>query len=201
MVTTTEDDDLPTRDALGTDLVRVRKMLALGYGESMIAKLLGICTNRARHAVIVATGDRQGAPSPDEIAARCAEIQAGWSAEMAQAARRGEPRFSSSAIFADYAERVARRRAKQKAAAAARLAARVETGRVPVFKCVTLAGEVRWSVRVQIGDGPGRRTGIRTCDTREEAEAWGREWLRTEYDRRRQDESCCGVGEAGKAEG
>lgn len=183
MVTTT-NDDMPERDAFGTDLNRVRTMLDLGYSERMIGRLLGITTNRARYAAIVATGDRQGAPTPEEIwVSGVAEIQAGWTEDMARAAKHGEPRLSST-VVRDMAKYIAGQESRDRHHDE-QMRRRVESGRVPVYQLKT--GEKRWQVKLQLrGRYVSRRFG-----TREEAEAWGRDWLLEQLERH-QAEACCG---------
>lgn len=93
-------DDLPKFDAHGTDLSRVRALLARGYSDSLIAEVLGISVDNARYAVVVALDLREGSPSPEEIAAGRAEIQAAWSAQTFIDARRGVPRKSARFVRA-----------------------------------------------------------------------------------------------------
>ena len=189
MVTTTQtnDDDLPTHDAFGTDLRRVRAMVARGFSDRLIGESLGISRERARHAILVATDDRQGAPTPGEIAAVCAEIQAGWTAEMAAAARRGEPRLSSTTIRKDHAETRDRVRQAVVAYWARTRERRVEEQPIPIRVRPGLERPYRAHVRLR------DRAANRCFATHEEAEAWGRQWLRTEL-KRLQDESCSGAG-------
>lgn len=189
MVTTTEqnDDDIPTHDAYGTDLRRVRAMIARGFSDRLIGESLGISRERARHAILVATDDRQGAPTPSEIASACHEIQSGWTAEMAAAARRGEPRLSSTTVRVNHRE--TRERVRQAVVAywARTRERRVEEQPIPITVRPGMERPFRAHVRL-------RNRGQNKCfATREEAEAWGREWLRVEL-KRLQDESCCGAG-------
>ena len=172
MVTTTnENDDLPTHDCFGTDLRRVRAMLDLGYRESAIAQALGISTNHARHAVIVATDDRQGSPTLHEIAERCLEIQAEWTPEQAAAARHGEARLSSPVV-----RNMARFFNGQKARQAHHVNV-VDVG----------GGGRRFEARVRLGG----RTGCQRFDDHSEAVAWGRAWMRRQWEVR-QAEACAG---------
>jgi len=188
MVTTTnENDDLPTHDCFGTDLRRVRAMLDLGYRESAIAQALGITTNHARHAVIVATDDRQGSPTLQEIADRCREIQDGWTVEQAQAARRHEPRTSSTAVRPDAAKTAAATREKVARYWARRQEWRVHHGPIPVIHYPAFASELRFRASVQLAG----KNASRFFATREEAEAWGRDWLVKRYEAL-QAEACCG---------
>ena len=183
MVTTNENDDMPTHDCFGTDLARVRAMLDLGYPESLIAESMGIHLNRARHAVIVATGDRQGAPTLEEIAERCAEIQAEWTPEQAQAAKHGEARLSSPLVrnMARFFNGQKARQAHHEEA----LRRRFESGDVRV---VEMPGNgKRYEARVQCGG----RTCAKRFDDRDEAVEWGRAWMRRQWDLR-QAEACSG---------
>lgn len=182
-------DDIPTHDCYGTDLRRVSRLLANQFPVELIAEALGISIPRARYAVIVATGDREGAPAPDELAALLAEIQAGWTPEQAAAAARGEARFSSTAI--------SRRRPTLCSPAARealerRTARRVEEGQFPIYTRRLVDGSLRYEARVEIYHDGRRSCEQRTFCTRDEAAAWGREWLRTEW-ARRHDGSCCGI--------
>ena len=187
MVTkTTNDDDLPTHDAFGTDLRRVRTMLDRGFAESLIAECLGIDTNRARHAVIVATDDRQGAPTPEEIAQRCAEIQAGWTPEQAAQAKHGEPRLSSRVARPHSITREERSRIAI-AAAAKRMAERVASGKVSVRFYPDIKSERKWQSRPCYRGRNGRRM----CVTEAEAIAWGQDWLVKQHERDA-EASCCG---------
>lgn len=184
----TRHDDIPTHDCYGTDLARVARMLEQGYSIELIAEALGITVLRARYAVIVATGDREGAPDEDELAALVAEIQSGWTAEQAAAARRGESRFSSAVV----SRRVVQSDATARAALMRRTAMRVHHGRVPISPRRRADGSIRFEARVEI-ELDGRRTqACRVFDTRDEAEAWGRDWLTNEW-RKRQAEACCGI--------
>lgn len=178
MVTTTpyDDDDLPARDALGTDLRRVAGLLERGWEEQGIAEILGITVDRARHAIIVVTGDRQGAPSPEEIAAAVLEIQAGWTEEQAIAARRGEQRASSTAVRDP--RRWAEGLVKRSVARAEAKAFRVKSGPIRVIHHVDWITERRFEARVHYGTRSARRC----FTTYGEAEAWGREWLIAEHE-------------------
>lgn len=179
MVTTTPhepDDELPARDALGTDLRRVATLLERGWEEQGIAEILGITVDRARHAIIVVTGDRQGSPSPEEIAAAVREIQAGWTEEQAIAARRGEQRSSSTAVRDP--RRWAEGLVKRAAAHAASKAFRVAHGPIRVIHHADWVTERRFEARVHYGSRSARRCFV----THAEAEAWGREWLTAEHE-------------------
>ena len=181
--TTTNDDDLPTHDCYGTDLNRVRAMLGLGYSESLIAQSMGLDTNRVRHAVIVATGDRQGAPTLEEIAERCLEIQAEWTPEQAAAAKHGEARLSSPVVrnMARFFNGQKQRQAHHEE----RLRRRVESGDVRVVE-MPGAGKP-FEARVQLGG----RTCAKRFNDRDEAVEWGRAWMRRQWDLR-QAEACSG---------
>jgi hypothetical protein len=185
MVTTTtnENDDLPTHDCFGTDLARVRTMLGLGYSESLIAQSMGLYINRVRHAVIVATGDRQGAPTLEEIAARCAEIQAGWTPEQAESAKWGEARLSSS-LVRDMSRFFNGKKARQAHHEEA-IRRRVESGDVRVVEMT--GGGKPYEARVQVGG----RTCAKRFNDRDEAVEWGRAWMRRQWDLR-QAEACAG---------
>jgi len=178
MVTTTHDDDMPTHDANGTDLRRVRAMLAAGFGADLIAEALGISTHRAAYAILVATDDREGAPDLEQLAALCREIQAGWTPEQAAAARHGEPRNSSLVVRPHYAITCQRRETSLHL----RQAARIAEGEVPVFERPTLPPSMRWQARLDIQIYGKRRYGQKCFPTREEAEAWGRAWMRRQWD-------------------
>jgi hypothetical protein len=174
MVTATEQaDDLPTHDAFGTDLARVREMLALGYGEHMIAEALCITTKHARYAIIVATDDRQGAPSEDEIEALCVEIQTGWTEEMAVAARYGDRRASSRVAVPEnltpeeHASRV--RVGKRKA-----VVDRAADGTVNVKYLEGIASDLKWWSRPTYRD----QRASRCFRTHEEAVEFGRQWMK-----------------------
>lgn len=184
MVTTTHqfDEDMPSHDALGTDLRRVAAMLAAGYAERQMAQALGTTTQHVRYAVAVLTNDREGAPSPEEIEAVCREIQTGWTSEMWVAARRRENRFSSSVVRPDPTIAASRRREGYDRMTRRR----VYEEPVPVHHRTGM--EFPWEARVHVGDRGARQV----FATREEAQAWGRAWLVREYERQ-QDDSCCGV--------
>lgn len=184
--TTNHDDDLPTHDAWGTDLVRVRTLHAAGYSESLIAQAMGLTTNRVREALIVATGDMQGSPTPAEIAALCAEIQAGWTEEQATAAKHGEPRLSSRVVRPDADANEASRVAKVKAYWAEKRRKRLEAA-IPVRFLPNLQSDRKWKLQM---NACGKAI-HRYYATREEAEADGREWLRRVYEGQ-QAEACCG---------
>ena len=167
-----DSDYEPTHDAFGTDLERVRQMLALGYGETMIGECLGITTNRARYAIIVATNDRQGAPTLEEIAARCEAIQSGWTEEQAESAKHGDRRNSSGVsapgnlTFAERSNlcRTAKRRLVEE---------RIAAGAVNVVFREGVNSPLKWWSRPRVRD----KAGSRLFSTREEALAWGREWM------------------------
>lgn len=184
--TTNHDDDLPTHDAWGTDLVRVRNLLAAGYSESLIAQAMGLTTNRIREALIVATGDRQGSPTPEQIAALCAEIQAGWTEEQATAAKHGEPRLSSRVVRPDADAIEAGRVAKVAAYWAQRRRERLEKA-IPVRFMPHIQSDKRWKLQL---NACGRAI-HRYYATREEAEAEGRAWLQKVYEGE-QAEACSG---------
>lgn len=180
MVTTTHDDDdsQPTHDVYGTDLRRVRAMLAAGFTDSLIAEALSITVHAARYAIIVATDDREGAPDLDELAALCREIQAGWTPEQAAAAWHGEPRMSSPVVRQHYAATCQR----LSDALSRRQQQRIAEGEVPVFFRPTLPAALRWQCRVDIQIRGKRRCASQSFATREEAEAWGREWKKRQWD-------------------
>ena len=179
MVTTThDDDDMPTHDVHGTDLRRVRAMLAAGFSDTLIAEALSITIHAARYAIIVATNDREGAPDLDELAALCREIQAGWTPEQAAAARHGEPRNSSLVVRPHYAITCQRRETSLHL----RQAARIAEGEVPVFERPTLPPSIRWQARVDIQILGKRRYASQSFPTREQAQEWGRAWMRRQWD-------------------
>lgn len=187
MVTTTNDDELPTHDVYGTDLARVRDMHERGFSHALIAECLGIDKWKAQYAVVVATGDREGSPEPGEIAAALLEIQGGWSEEMAIAARRGLPRNSSLVVRPAYASG----QEKRQRAHARIQEQRITDGVIPIKAIACAGGRVRHQARVEIQVGGKRFTSHRSFETREEAEAWGREWLRKLYEAR-QAGACVG---------
>jgi sugar diacid utilization regulator len=165
-----------THDCFGTDLGRVRQMLAAGYGESMIGQCLGITTNRARNAIIVATDDRQGAPTPEEIAAECEAIQSGWTEEQAHAAIHGRDRHSSKSV-----PQMEQSEEQREHNYWSSILDRIERKEPRVYR----TNNGRFICRVQLKNAKaGRR-----FDTREEAVAWGREWLRDQA--KRQAGVCC----------
>ena len=173
---TTFIDDVPTHDALGTDLRRVSALLEKGFEECAIAEILGCTVNHARHAIIVATGDRQGAPTPEEIAAGIREIQSGWTPEMAVAARRGEAR-ASSRVVRDMNRWAAGLVKRSKSHAIAR-ATRVNSGPIKVIHHADWVTERRYEVRVRYRD-----RSVRRCfTTHAEAETFGRDWLIAEHE-------------------
>ncbi|MGI9176388.1 MAG: hypothetical protein ACR2IT_00855 [Pirellulales bacterium] len=187
MVTTTTNEELPTHDANGTDLVRVADLRRRGYQDSLIAECLGIPSWRVRYAIQILTGDRDGCPSPEEIAALCQEIQAGWTPEMAVAARRGEVRNSSITVRPDAATTEAQRKAKVAAYWAEYRRRKLENADLPITYLANIASELRWQVQVR-HDGLAMK---RVFATREEALEAGREWLRRAYEKRRRSDSCC----------
>lgn len=180
MVTTTHDDDdyQPTHDANGTDLRRVRAMLAAGFTDSLIAEALSITIHAASYAIIVATNDREGAPDLDQLAALCREIQAGWTPEQAAAARHGEARMSSLVVRPHHAITCQRR----EDSLSRRQAERIAEGEVPVFERPTLPPSMRWQARVDIQIFGKRRYAAQSFPTREEAQEWGRAWMRRQWD-------------------
>ena len=180
MVTTTHDDDdyQPTHDVYGTDLRRVRAMIAAGFSDSLIAEALSITVHAARYAILVATDDREGAPDLDELAAICREIQAGWTPEQAAAARHGEPRMSSLVVRPHAAITCQRR----EDSLSRRQQERIAAGEVPVFERPSLPPSMRWQARLDIQIYGKRRYGQKSFPTREEAEAWGRAWMRRQWD-------------------
>lgn len=188
MVTTNENDDLPTHDVYGTDLARVRAMLARGFSPQLIAGCLAISLDKAHYAIVVATGDRQGSPEPDAIWTHgVAEIQAGWTPEQAAAAWRQERRSSSSVCLGDADARRASYREKVARYWAERQRRRVFIDPVPVFKASRYAGGKPYRCHVTLGDAESNRQ----FDTKEEAEAWGRAWLIREFEKQQAD-ACCG---------
>jgi hypothetical protein len=186
MVTTTHDEDgeTVTHDAFGTDLRRVRGLLASGCDALLIAEALGINIHRARYAITVATDDREGAPDPDQVASLCREIQSGWTPEQAAAARHGEPRLSSSVVRPN-----ASSRAERAAAVAAYWAERrrhmVYDRPVTVRHHPEYRSALRFEVFVRYQNNHARRF----FATREQAEAFGREWLIKRHER--QAGACC----------
>lgn len=178
MVTTTWDDDMPTHDALGTDLRRVAAMLAAGYDEMLMSEALGLELYRVRYAVMVLTNDRDGCPTEEEIAAGCERLQAGWTPDMFVAARRREPRNSSLVVRPGYAETCRRKRESHQR----RQAARVAAGIVPIREMPLNTPSRRFQARVEIQAGGRRVCASQSFPTREEAEAWGREWLKRQWE-------------------
>ena len=170
------DNEPATHDAFGTDLRLVRRMLDQGFGESIIGECLGITTNRARYAIIVATDSREGAPTQEQIAAECEAIQAGWTEEQAVAAKLGRDRNSSA-----YLPHIAKSNARRKQFYANAASRRSEHGEPPVYQLPN--GRFLCKVYVR-GQQSARR-----FDTREEAIEWGRSWLTIETTR--QVGSCC----------
>lgn len=184
----TKNDDEPTHDCYGTDLRRVRGMLAVGYEIDLIAESLGIPLHLARYAVLVATGDREGAPSEEELAAICREIQAGWTDDQAVAARRGEARLSSLVVRPDHAVQAARRQDWL----ARRQAERVAAGVVPVFERPSLPASQRFQARVDIQINGRRYYASQSFATREQAERWGRAWMVRKWEEAAHAEACVG---------
>lgn len=180
MVTTTYqfDEDMPTHDALGTDLRRVAAMRAAGYSDWLMARSLGTTTQHIRYAIAVLTNDTDGCPSPEEIEAACREIQAGWTPEQAVAARRGEARLSSTVVRGDTGDATARRAARVAEHWQEYRQRKLTDGDIPVRE-VERDGVIRWEVRVHFL----RRGMKRIYDTREEAVAAGLEWLRGQQHR------------------
>jgi len=181
MVTTTEtnDDDMPTHDAHGTDLRRVRAMMAAGYTDSMIAECLAISWSQMQYARQVVTGDRDGCPAPEEIREACRRIQDGWTEEQAIAARRGLARTSSVVVNPDRDAKKARACDAVRQHWARVRAERIASGKINVvFHPEFRETARRWQVRVNaLG-----RNASRFFHTRDEADAWGREWLRQRHE-------------------
>lgn len=177
-------DDLPTHDSWGTDLARVRAMLDRGFGVQLIAECLGISRSRAYDAVVVATGDREGAPSPEEIAAACEAIQRSWPRATLLAAARGERRISSDATRRA-TNCVPRREIQSRAQAALnrRVAKRVASGAVNVRQINTADG-IKWLVRESVCGAETSRTFATRC----EAVRYGQQWLQERF--QRQAEAC-----------
>lgn len=185
MVTTTnEHDELPTHDALGTDLRRVAAMLAAGYSERLMMQALGTTAQRIRYAVAVITQDREGSPTEEEIAAACEELQAGWTTEMAVAARHGLPRLSSRVVQRNFERNIEVR----KAAARERQRWIVEHAPIRIHVLTNARSDRVFEARVHLFDKCSRKA----FATREEAEAWGRAWLVERWNQR-QAEACCSV--------
>ena len=189
MVTTTnENDDLPTHDVHGTDLARVRAMLDRGFSPQLIAGCLAISVDKAHYAIVVATGDRQGSPSPEAIWTEAvAEIQSGWTAEQAEAALRREPRASSSICLGDAEARKKATREKVARYWRERQRRRVYEEPIAVSYMARLASPLKWRCHMVLGDAEGNRY----FETKEEAQAWGRAWLIREYEKQ-QAGACCG---------
>ena len=180
MVTTTHDDDdsQPTHDVYGTDLRRVRAMLAAGFSDSLIAEALSITVHAARYAILVATDDREGAPDLDELAAICREIQAGWTPEQAAAARHGEPR-NSSLVVRPHAAITCQRREDS---LSRRQQERIAEGEVPVFERRSSPPSLRFQAICNIQVYGKRRYAQKCFPTRDEAQEWGRAWMRRQWD-------------------
>jgi hypothetical protein len=173
MVTKTEDhNEEATHDVNGTDLRRVREMVARGYPQSMVAECLGITSEQARYAIVVVTGDREGAPPPVEIEQLCQSIQTGWTDEMAVAARHGDRRASSRvAVPTNLTSHELS--AVNVAGKAARVAARVAAGNVNVKYLGEKPNGMNWWSRPNYRN----RRSSRVFRTHEEALQWGREWM------------------------
>ena len=170
-------DDLPTRDIYGTDLVRVRGMVERGFSRALIAECLGIDKHKAAYAVVVATNDRENAPTLEEIARLCGEIQSGWDLDQFAAAARGLPRLSSTVVRDPEVWR--RGREKLQAAMDRICEERVASGELPIIYHSERASDLKYELRLSY-----RETYTRRCfATRDEAETYGREWLREQHNR------------------
>ena len=180
MVTTTHDDDdeMPTHDANGTDLRRVRAMVAAGFGADLIAEALAISIHAARYAIVVATDDREGWPDETQVAEICREIQAGWTPEQFVAARHGEPRNSSLVVRPHHAITCQRR----EDSLSRRQQERIAEGEVPVFERRSSPPSLRFQAICNIQVYGKRRYAQKCFPTRDEAQEWGRAWMRRQWD-------------------
>jgi hypothetical protein len=163
-----------THDLFGTDLVRVRDLLARGFAALEISQILGVTLNRSNHAIIVATDSREGSPSPEEIAAGIAEIQAGWTEEMAVAAWHGERKRRSSPVV-HATDRWAATADRRRIMDARR---RTTSGPVTVTHHRDWVTDRRYEARAHYHG----RNATRCFSTQAEAEAWGRDWITAEQE-------------------
>ena len=181
-------NDMPERDCYGTDLARVREMLARGYTAELIGEALGIPRHLAAYAVVVATGDREGAPSEEELAALCREIQAGWTEEQAVAARHGDARMSSMIVRADGVLCSSRR----ENGLVLRQAERIESADVVVIDRPAASPERRYLAKPSIQIFGRRHYAERSFRTQDEAREWGRAWMRAKWDDAAHAGACVG---------
>ena len=166
-------DDLPTRDIYGTDLVRVRGMVERGFSRALIAECLGIDKHKAAYAVVVATNDRENAPTLEEIARLCGEIQSGWDLDQFAAAARGLPRLSSTVVRDPEVWR--RGREKLQAAMDRICEERVSSGELPIVFHSERQSDLKYEVRLSY-----RETYTRRCfATRGRRSRPPREWRNT----------------------
>ena len=171
------NDDIPARDIYGTDLVRVRGMVDRGFTTALIAECLGIEKHKAAYAVLVATNDRENAPTLEEIARLCGEIQSGWDLDQFAAAARGLPRLSSTLVRDP--QRVIRGREKQRLTMARIREERLAAAPLRITFHPERLSPLKYEVRLTYCE----RYSKRCFATREEAESFGRTWLREQHER------------------